>query len=409
MFTANSHSTGPDTLRARWLTANQKIDVCRGLFAFLVVAAHSVDISWSIHPEARTAYPWWLHNLLVNVAGHGIYWVIGFFVISGYCIQLSVSRSIEGNSFPLTRYLAARLSRILPVYYLGLVLAVVVERLIAPARPPSYGNGINASTLVSQLFLIQNLTQTFGSYAASWSLTNEMFYYIFYGLIICIALKKGIRATTLGMGVCIGVALAMEVVHFRLHYSPLSRGLGSLFGLGAIWFLGAIVAEHRAALARSRLARLVSSCWPMILLLGMAIWFFQCVHIQVLFLVLAAAFSLMLVRFLTIEDATSPSRDRRWITTTTEILGQSSYPTYLFHGPLLMLVASAILRWNLVDDWRITWTILFVVGVSSGVALGYLIEKPILEWRKSLLRRFDSPRSSAVASGEKIRIAGVSE
>jgi peptidoglycan/LPS O-acetylase OafA/YrhL len=409
MLAAKSDFFGADTKRATRLTANQKIDLCRGLFAFLVVAAHSVDMSWSIHPAARTQYPWWVHDLLLRVAAAGVYWVIGFFVISGYCIQLSVSRSIEGNSFPLTRYLAARLTRILPIYYLGLVFAVVVERLIASARPPYWGNGINVNTLISQLFVVQNLTQTFGSYAPSWSITNEMLYYIFYGLIVCVALRKGIRATSAGMAVCVGVALAMEVVHFRLYRSPFTAGLGALFGMGTIWFMGALVAENRLTLARSRLAKVGSACWPLVLLLGAALWFSQRVHMQVLFMVLAAAFSLMLIRFVTVEGVTPPRRERRWATTATEILGQSSYPTYLFHGPLLMLVGSAILRWNLVSDWRITWAILFFVGVSSGIALGFLVEKPILDWRKSFLRRFESPRASTVGSGEKVRIVGVSD
>ncbi len=37
------------------LTSHEKIDVCRGLFAFLVVIAHGVDIAWTIHPHAPTA------------------------------------------------------------------------------------------------------------------------------------------------------------------------------------------------------------------------------------------------------------------------------------------------------------------------------------------------------------------
>ena len=190
MLKATSESSGADSNHATGLTANQKIDVCRGLFAFLVVAAHAVDIAWSLHPEAQTQYPRWLHDLLRHVAAQGIYWVIGFFVISGYCIQLSVSRSIDANPFQLMRYLAARLSRILPIYYLGLALAVVVEPLMAPARPPYWVNGINTNTLIAQLFLVQNMTETFGSYGPSWSITNEMFYYIFYGLIVCVAAQE---------------------------------------------------------------------------------------------------------------------------------------------------------------------------------------------------------------------------
>ena len=76
------------------LSSNQKIDICRGVFAFFVVNAHCIDISWTIHPAVPAQLPRWLHDLLLYVAAAGVYWVIGFFVISGYCIQLSVERQI---------------------------------------------------------------------------------------------------------------------------------------------------------------------------------------------------------------------------------------------------------------------------------------------------------------------------
>jgi len=136
MTTAWSRDSIAKSFRPVRITANDKIDICRGLFAFLVVAAHAVDISWSIHPDAPARFPWWLHRFLLYVVAAGVYWVIGFFVISGYCIQLSISRSISGKSFPLARYLAARFTRILPLYYLALAFAAVVEWLIAGARPP---------------------------------------------------------------------------------------------------------------------------------------------------------------------------------------------------------------------------------------------------------------------------------
>ena len=101
------------------LSSNEKIDICRGLFAFLVVGAHAVDISWVVHPEVPGRFPGWLHHLLLYVVAAGVYWVIGFFVISGYCIQLSVERQIKGNTFLLRHYLLSRLSRILPLFYLA--------------------------------------------------------------------------------------------------------------------------------------------------------------------------------------------------------------------------------------------------------------------------------------------------
>ena len=80
-------------------TANDKIDICRGLFAFLVVAAHCrrylvVDPSRCSEPVSRGGCT----GSCSMSSRAGVYWVIGFFVISGYCIQLSVSRADRGET-----------------------------------------------------------------------------------------------------------------------------------------------------------------------------------------------------------------------------------------------------------------------------------------------------------------------
>jgi peptidoglycan/LPS O-acetylase OafA/YrhL len=392
--------------RSGRLTSNDRIDVCRGLFAFLVVAAHAVDISWSIHPEARTQYASWLHDLLYYVVAAGVYWVIGFFVISGYCIQLSVMRATVGDHFPLFRYLAARLLRILPLYYAALLFAVVVEWLIAPARPYFWFNGLDVKVLVAQLLIVQNLTQTYGSYAPSWSITNEMFYYVFYGFLVCVAIKRGLRATWLGMSVCVVVALVTEGLYFGLYRSSRVLGPGLLFGLGTLWFLGAMVAENRESLSQSPRARLVSRSWLLVLAAAIAMWYSQRIHLQVVYLVLGAAFTLMLVRFITTEETSLPEEGRRRPSCVVEMLGLASYPTYLFHGPLLMLIGSAILRWELVKDWRLTWVILVLVGFFSGIALGYLAERPMMRWRAACLRRIASPQNPTIGGPVQIGMIG---
>jgi peptidoglycan/LPS O-acetylase OafA/YrhL len=405
MWSHQLSPVGACTVRDRRLSSSDSIDVCRGVFAFLVVAAHAVDIAWSIHPEARTLYPPWVHRFLYYVVAAGIYWVIGFFVISGYCIQLSVARATRSGSFALGQYIAARLTRILPLYYLALILAVVVEWLIAPARPYFWYNGVEPHVLIAQLLLIQNLSQTFGSFAPSWSITNEMFYYLLYGVLVRVALRYGIRATWLGMTLCVGVALVTEVLHFGVYRSPLILGPGLLFGLGTHWFLGTLVAENQNALRRSRLARVVSRSWWLVLITAIAMWYSQGFHLQVVYMVLAAAFALMLVRFVTAEVKTAANQ-RRSPSPLVEMLGLASYPTYLFHGPLLMLVGAAILHWRLVSDWRVTWVILVVVGLGSGIALGYLAERPIMRWRAGFLRRIGSTAGPQLGGRVPIVVVG---
>ena len=90
---------------------------------------------------------------------------------------------MEAERFPIKVYLVARLSRILPLYYVALLFTMLVELLIAPGRPQAWPNGLNPSVLISQFFVVQNLIQTYGSFASSWSITNELIYYALYGLL----------------------------------------------------------------------------------------------------------------------------------------------------------------------------------------------------------------------------------
>ncbi len=369
------------------LTSSEKIDLCRGLFAFLVVLAHSLDISWVVHPGVPTELPPWLRDFLLYVPAAGVYWVIGFFVISGYCIQLSIERQVEGNNFSLTHYLLARVSRILPLYYLGLLFTVAVELLIAQNRPHCWPQGVNVSTFLAQMFIVQNVTQTYGAFAPSWSITNEMFYYVLYGGIVCLGLKCRVRPTIMGMGLCLALALLLDWVYFFGSRTAYVRSPGLLFGLGIIWFQGALVAEHRAVLRRSQQARIISASWPWILSLAMALWYSQRVHLQVVYLALGAAFTLMLIRFVAGDELESAAAFRRRPRPIIKILGLASYPTYLFHGPIVMLVAAGVMHWQLITDWRMTWLILSTIGIGSGLVLGRFVERPLMAWRAGYLNR----------------------
>jgi peptidoglycan/LPS O-acetylase OafA/YrhL len=391
------------------LSSIEKIDLCRGLFAILVVVAHAADIAWAVHPGARGMYPPWLRDLLQFVVAAGIYWVIGFFVISGYCIQLSVGRSTRDGQFPLYRYLAARLTRILPLYYPALLFAVVAEWLIGSIRPDFWSNGVDGKALLAQVFVVQNMVQTFGSFAPSWSITNELFYYIYYGLLVSFALASGLRATWLGMSSCIAAALMAQAHYLGYYRSPFVYGIGQLFGMGTLWFLGALVAENRGRFGRSRAWRECSRAWPLAIACGIAMWYSRHVHLQFVSLVLGAAFALMLIRFVSTDDDRPREAGRRRASRFAAGLGLASYPMYLFHGPLLMLIGSALMRRGSVADWRITWLILVLAGVCSGVVMGYLVERPIMRWRAAFLRRLDTSKRPAIGGASPLGVMGIQQ
>ena len=230
-------------------TVNEKIDICRGLFAFLVVAAHAVDISWSIHPEVPGQLSGWLHDLLLYVAAAGIYWVIGFFVISGYCIQLSVARLIQGNAFSLRDYLIARGTRILPLYYLGF---------------PDRGHR-SLDCLIATILLAQRDKAALWSHSFPRSepdpdiwLVRSVVEHHQRDVLLPVLRSPGLRRRQArhpcddpGHDRLRHGCPLDEWVYFAWNRTLFVRGLGMLFGLGTIWFLGALVAEYRALLGQS--------------------------------------------------------------------------------------------------------------------------------------------------------------
>jgi peptidoglycan/LPS O-acetylase OafA/YrhL len=234
-----------------------------------------------------------------------------------------------------------------------------------------------------------------------------MFYYLLYGGIVFVALKRGIRPTTLGMVLCMVLAVALDCVYFRAIRTAYVRSPGLLFGLGIIWLQGALVAEYRQSLRGSRLAQAISAWWIPVLMVAMGLWYSQSVHLQVVYVALGMAFTLMLVRFVAVEPDAPCAPDRGRIGELVRALGLASYPTYLFHGPIVMLMGSAILRWHLISDWRVTWLVLCSVGIGSGILLGQLAERPLMAWRAGYLKRLKQVSRHPVPEGGVTPILGL--
>jgi peptidoglycan/LPS O-acetylase OafA/YrhL len=388
-------ATVPPTVGAPRLSLHGRIDACRGILAFLVVMAHAVDMCRVLQPRAFATLPEPLDRLLRCTVETGIYWVMGFFVISGYCIHLSVDRLLRRDRFPLRVYVVARLTRILPLYYVGLLFAVVAERLVSGYRPAYLPNGVNDYSLILQLFVVQNLTQTYGSFAASWSITNELCYYLIYGLLACAVAGRRQWPAWIGMAATLVIAAVMQSLYVTVAHTRYVLSAGMLFGLGINWFLGALVAVHADSLARSRVARVVSLAWLPLLGATMYGSYLGVLPNQGIFLISGLAFTLMLVRFQNTSGRPAPASQPGRAETAAKWIGLSSYPTYLFHGPVFILLGAAIARWEIVLPCGLIWVLFTGLGIGSGIALGFLAERPIMDWRGRLLQRLKSANAGA--------------
>ena len=141
--------------------------------------------------------------------------------------------------------------------------------------------------------------------------------------------------------------------------------------------------------------------WPLVFA-TVFVWKFFHLRPHGIYLIPGLAFTLMLIRFHAVEAERGGDRssddEASWRSTAIEACGLTSYPMYLFHAPLMMFVGSLIMRGDLISDWRITWALLVALGLGTGVPLGWLVERPLMEWRGAMLRRLKQAEMRGVPS-----------
>jgi len=187
------------------------------------------------------------------------------------------------------------------------------------------------------------------------------------------------------------VGAVTQLLYRSGYRSSMILSTGLLFGLGFNWFLGALVAVHVDRLVRIPVVCLASRFWGLLLALTMVLWLSQRVHLEFVYLGAGIAFTLLLVRLLVVDARCDPETGRE-PDLFPALLGLASYPTYLFHGPILLLVGSAIKNWSAASPWWLVWLVGTSVAISSGVILGYLAERPIMAWRAGYLKRLKQSR-----------------
>jgi peptidoglycan/LPS O-acetylase OafA/YrhL len=198
------------------------IQLLRAIGAYMIVLFHTFSAVLPHGGDLRTVM--WLRS------GVDI-----FFVISGVVMWLSTSGTQIG---PLAFY-AARLKRIVPLYWLVTTLMLVVF-LVAPTFVRSFRFDA-AHLIASYLFFawpspVPGLEhQIFPVVIVGWSLNSEVFFYLLFGVFLLVPVSvRGISCTCLFL--LIGVSGYIIFVHsdildFYLNYTAAEFGLGVALGM----------------------------------------------------------------------------------------------------------------------------------------------------------------------------------
>lgn len=186
---------------------NRNLDIVRACATLLVVWYHS----WVLTNSAEFQIP--IVKLIVSLGGE--LGVTCFFVLSGYGIYCSLWGAEKNNSLSFASFMQKRCKRIIPSYYICLLITMFI------GTGAIYLSRSNWANIISHVVFIHNL---FPGYAGSingvlWTIGVTVQFYI-----IAIPLYKGIKKWNLYfLFICIVFTIACKTSVFRIVLPMLGR------------------------------------------------------------------------------------------------------------------------------------------------------------------------------------------
>ena len=345
-----------------------ELDLLRFIAALAVVAFHYLVAFASVWGDR----PAELFPALAPVAGLGILGVELFFIISGFVILMTVwGRGLSG-------FARSRLVRLYPAYWLSLAAVAAVYGLTgAKALDPKLSPGeylLNAS-MFQRLFKV---TDASGVY---WSLWAELRFYLLIAILVIVGVTYG--RVLVFAGVWLAAAVGAELLGNDLvneivmpRYAPYFIAGMALYLIrkhGSAWLPWLYVAAGYGISIHSALERVHGR----IKLAG-----FKNMPVSDLSVIITITliFGVMAVAALGLLRL-KPSK-------TLTALGGITYPLYLFHGVVAVLLIPVLT--GELPPWAVA-----TVTVLAAVSLSYLVysfaERPI----QRLLKPRRSPQTTS--------------
>jgi peptidoglycan/LPS O-acetylase OafA/YrhL len=340
------------------------LDGLRGLAVLLVIALH------------------------VGVLGSGYIGVDMFFALSGFLITtLLLEEWDRGGTIRLARFYARRIRRLAPALLVVTGAVVVAVVTLDPFGSLWPLKRVIASTLLFANNWVTALVpahgQVLGPLVPTWSLAEEVQFYLLWPALLWVLLRLRARPATILRVLLASIAGLLVAAEVMRHVYPAYNPYTSPFDRAAELLLGAVA----AVLWRERLVPapfrhpitgwLAAGGLVLVLVAGTTSgrwWYLSAA-------VLSALLIVNLLSFDTSPDAQPLKRrllSRAIGASPLRYVGRISYGVYLYHLPIYYLF------WTFVPGRRPYFYLPIVIGLSVGAATisWRLVEAPVLRRRR---------------------------
>ena len=357
------------------------IQILRAIAALLVVLAHAIlrQAEWAPTDQ--------LTKEIANHMGALGVWI--FFIISGFIMSYTNYDNFGVSGAP-GRFMASRIIRIVPIYWLATAVEVALRL--------RHGSGLDVHRLICSLFFIPVAVEP-GTTAAmrptlgvGWTLNYEMMFYACFALVLFLSRRKGLAVLLLAMtGVVWAGTFFKPIADTRDPTSLIafySAPIILLFGVGVL--IGAVARLFEGVHAHGSSAVLLSVL-AAILVVDISLFatfvgsYPAAIEWLVTFWIISAA-CVVLCAMVRIDDT-------GWFIQKLVRLGDASYSLYLFH--FLTIIAVEKLWWWCFGgngSW-IFVSVAAAAAILASTAIHLFVEQPVCNRLRQLIAWVEARRS----------------
>lgn len=326
-----------------------EVDALRGVAALAVVLFHYTTRFVDLY--APTATPSFAVPL-----GH--YGVNLFFIISGFVIFMTLSRTQRSMDFVVSRF-----SRLFPAYWAAIAITYAVTSQFGLP-----GKEVTALQALANVFMVHGVFRVPHVDGVYWTLEVEL---IFYAGMLVLFMRGQLQRVYWVIGAMLALRLAYHAAAqaFGVDLSWMLYRLTILkyipwFGLGIFVYQVAVGGQRAGDMPARVTALLALACLALV-----DGWMLATLAAALTAIVWGAATGRL-----------------PWLANPVlSFLGTISYTLYLLHENIGWVVQRAVLAWGWPFDASIGAALVVAIGLSA--LLTYTVEKPAMRWVRDWYRR----------------------
>lgn len=312
------------------------------------------------------------HFDLLEMGKAGFMGVDVFFVISGFLITSIIVKQIESGSFAYSDFLYRRLRRLFPALIAtnSLYLAAGYFLLLPSLYSELATETIASQAYVSNVYFWQTVNY-FGLHAQNapllhtWSLGIEEQFYIGYPLALLILFSLGRVWVSVGLATMLAVSLALAAI-----FTPIKPEASFYLLPTRAWelLLGGFIAWGSVSLREFPISATLANLCGVALIIAGVVLYQPDVGFPAWFALYPALGSALLL----VSDHPKAPVSQFLRQPMLVYIGQISYPVYLVHWPLMIMV----------KDWFADYTMVirgltFCASFVLGGIIYHIIEEPV--------------------------------